>query len=61
MYACIYETWTGFFGGACTPSNATANSHDPPPPPITNVPEPRCQGSGPKWITRRVSVGGDLA
>jgi hypothetical protein len=32
MYACILETTRGFFEGVCTPSNATANFRDPPPP-----------------------------
>src|SRR5215216_689374 len=32
MYACINETGGGFFEGVCAPSNATANSYDPPHP-----------------------------
>jgi len=52
MYACIPENGGGFFEGACTPSNATANFCDPPPPRDTKEPEPHRQGSGPKWITR---------
>jgi hypothetical protein len=32
MYACVYETGSGFFVGVCTPSNATANFRDPPRP-----------------------------
>src|SRR5215203_5196487 len=32
MYACILETGRGFFERVCTPSNATANFRDPPPP-----------------------------
>src|SRR5215211_6046580 len=32
MYACILEIGGGFFEGVCTPSNATANFRDPPPP-----------------------------
>jgi hypothetical protein len=35
MYACILEIRRGFFEGVCTPSNATAHSYDPPPPPLT--------------------------
>ena len=34
MYACIPENGGGFFKGVCTPSNATANSCDPPLPPL---------------------------
>ena len=30
MYACISQIAGGFFEGVCTPSNATANSYDPP-------------------------------
>ena len=33
MYACILKPVRGFFEGVCTPSNAIANFHDPPPPP----------------------------
>src|SRR5919107_6100809 len=43
----------------CTPSNATTNFCDPPH--NTEEPEPDCRGSGPKWITRRATVGVDLA
>ena len=32
MYACIPEVGRGFFEGNCTPSDATALSHDPPHP-----------------------------
>jgi hypothetical protein len=32
MYACSRETRRGFFARVCTPSNATANFRDPPPP-----------------------------
>jgi hypothetical protein len=32
MYAYIPEIGCGFFDGVCTPSNATANFCDPPPP-----------------------------
>jgi len=32
MYACIPEIERGFFQGVCTPTNATANSYDPPHP-----------------------------
>jgi hypothetical protein len=61
MYACIPDFGGGFFEGLCTPSNATAHSCDPSPPRIAREPEPLCQGSGPKWITRRATVGGALA
>jgi hypothetical protein len=61
MYACIFEIGGGFFEGACTPSNATANSYDPPPPRSAKEPEPHCQDSGSKRITSRASVNGDLA
>jgi hypothetical protein len=59
MYACIHETRRGFFGGVCTPSDATAHSCDPPP--NAREPEPHCQGSGSKWITSRATVDGALA
>src|SRR5215207_2276760 len=36
MYACIPEIGRGFFAGVCAPSNATAHSCDPPPPPHTS-------------------------
>ena len=61
MYACFHETERGFFEGVCAPSNATTNFCDPPPPPNTKEPEPWQWGSGPKWITSRANVGGDLA
>jgi hypothetical protein len=61
MYACISEIERGFFEGACTPSNATANSYDPPPSLSAKGPEPHCQGSGPMRIMRRLTVGGALA
>jgi hypothetical protein len=32
MYACLYEIRGGLFDRVCTPSNATANFCDPPPP-----------------------------
>src|SRR5215204_3082600 len=35
MYACIRRIGCRFFGGVCAPSNATAHSCDPPPPPNT--------------------------
>ena len=60
MYACIHETGARFFEGVCTPSNATAHSYDPPPPCNTKEPEPHWQGSGPKRITSRPTVSGDL-
>jgi hypothetical protein len=59
MHACIPETGRGFFEGACTPCNATANFRDPPR--NTREPEPCQWGSGPKRITRRATVGGALA
>jgi hypothetical protein len=61
MYACLHESWAGFFEGVCAPSNATANFHDPPPPRNTKEPEPHWQGSGPKRITSRATVSGALA
>jgi hypothetical protein len=61
MYACILETGRGFFEWVCTPSSTTANLHDPPPPRNAKEPEPHGQGSGPKRITRRPTVNGDLA
>jgi hypothetical protein len=36
MYACILETGRGFFEGVCPPSDATAHSRDPPPPPLNS-------------------------
>ena len=51
----------GFFAGVCTPCNATAHSCDPPSPRSTKEPKPHCQGSGPMWIMRRVTVSGALA
>jgi hypothetical protein len=59
MYACIHETGRGFFEGVCAPSNATANFRDPPR--NTKEPEPQWQDSGPKRITLRATVDGDLA
>src|SRR5215218_10866534 len=59
MYACMLETERGFFQGACAPSNATAHSYDQPH--NTKEPEPWQWGSGPKWIMRRLTVGGALA
>jgi hypothetical protein len=61
MYACIPENGGGFFEVVCTPSNATADFRDPPPPGNTKEPEPWQWGSGPKWIMPRVTVGGALA
>jgi hypothetical protein len=61
MYACVHETWAGFFEGLCTPSNATTNFCDPPPPRIIREPEPRHWDSGPKMITSRATVSGPLA
>jgi hypothetical protein len=57
MYACIPEIERGFFEEVCTPSNATADFRDPPP---TQRPEPYCQDSGLKRITRRATVDGAL-
>ena len=31
MYSCVPETGCGFFEGVCTFSNASADTHDPPP------------------------------
>src|SRR5215216_2781892 len=61
MYACIHESWAGFFERVCTLSATTANLRDPPPPRRTKEPEPHCQGSGSKRITRRATVNGALA
>jgi hypothetical protein len=61
MYACTPEIERGFFEGVCTPSNATANSCDPPPPRYAIELEPWQWGSGPIWIMRRVTVDSDLA
>jgi hypothetical protein len=61
MYASIPEIGGGFCEGVCTPSNATANSYDPPPPRSAKEPEPCQWGSGPKRITCRATVGGALA
>jgi len=61
MYACIPEIGRGFFDVVCIPSNATAHSCDPPPPRYEMEPEPHCQGSGPKRITRRSTVDGALS
>ena len=33
MYACIHESWAGFFERVCTLSATTANLRDPPPSP----------------------------
>jgi hypothetical protein len=60
MYACIPEIGCGFFEGACTPSNATANSYGPPPPRNAKGPVSHWRGSGPMWITSRSAVGGAL-
>jgi hypothetical protein len=46
MYACILEIGRGFFEGVCTPSDATAQLRDPPPPHNTKEPEPRYWDSG---------------
>ena len=61
MYAYLYEIRGGFFEGVCTLSNATANIYDPPPPLSAKESEPRQWGSGPKRVTRRSTVCGDLA
>jgi len=61
MYACINEIGAGFFERVCPPSSATAHLRDPLPPPNAAGPEPWRQGSGPKGITRRATVGGALA
>jgi hypothetical protein len=61
MYACTQETGGEFFVGVCTPSNATANFHDPPSPCNTKEPEPWQWDSGPKRIISRATVDGALA
>jgi hypothetical protein len=38
MYACIHEIGGEFFEGVCAPSNASAHSYDPPPPPLDSPP-----------------------
>jgi hypothetical protein len=53
MYACVPETGRRFFAVVCTPSDATANFRDPPPPRNAREPELRQWDSGSKWITRR--------
>src|SRR5215217_6910548 len=60
MYACFLETGCGFFCGVCTPSNATANSYDPP--------HPQCKETGAplpglrlEVDTPRATVDGALA
>ena len=63
MYACIVETGGGFFAVVCAPSNATANSYDPPPPRSAKEPEPWQWGSGSYalrvgWV---VGIGGCIA
>src|SRR5215217_9413774 len=60
MYACISEIGGGFFEVVCPPSNATADSYDPPHP-ATQRPEPHCQDSGLKRVTRHSTVDGALA
>src|SRR5215211_1043537 len=55
------EVGGGFFAGVCTPSNATANFRDPPPPLSAKEPEPWQWDSGPKWITHHPTVDGPLA
>jgi hypothetical protein len=40
MYACIHESWAGFFERVCTLSATTANFRDPPPPRYAKEPEP---------------------
>jgi hypothetical protein len=60
MYACISDIEGGFFEGVCTPSNATAHSCDPPPPPNTNTRVPTT-GLRPKRITSRATVDEALA
>jgi hypothetical protein len=61
MYACIRRIGRGFFEVVCAPSNSTAIFHDPPPPGNIREPEHHCQGSRPKKITSRSTVGGALA
>jgi hypothetical protein len=52
MYAYIPETASGFFEGVRTPSNATANFHDPP--------HPVTQGTGPPRLGLRLEVNCSL-
>jgi hypothetical protein len=59
MYACIHETWAGFFEVVCTPSTTTANFRDPPL--SAKEPEPRLWDSGPKRVTHRSTVDSALA
>ena len=47
MYACIPEIGCGFFEGVSTPSNATANFRNPPPPSLKRrlvLPYSKCSG-----------------
>jgi len=62
MYACISETGSGFFEGVCAPSNATANSRDPPPPRNTKTGAPLPglrleENHAPRYRGRRFSLG----
>jgi hypothetical protein len=52
MYACICETGARFFEGVRTPSNATANFHDPL--------HPVTQGTGPPRLGLRLEVNCSL-
>src|SRR5215217_87339 len=61
MYACIPDIGGGFLEVVRPPSSATADLHDPPPPPSAKETEPRHWGSGPQGITRRATVRGALA
>jgi hypothetical protein len=63
MYACIPEIGSGFFAVVCTPSDATANFSDPPPPGNAIEPEPCQWGLRPevdhalRYLGRRFSLG----
>ena len=58
MYACIPEMGLGFFEGACTPSNATANFRDPPPPLDSRMDSGRdAQAPEPHWFMENCGYG----
>jgi hypothetical protein len=61
MYACIPEIGGGFFEVVHAFNDQARISSDLPPPLSAKEPEPHCQGSGPMWIMRRLTVGGALA
>jgi len=60
MYAYVLEIGRRFFGGACTPSNATADFRDPPLPRSTKT-GALAMGLWPMRITRRATVAGASA